>query len=1094
MHNNDILKLQYNQSSCKDARLFSYGQMTSPSFKAKVPKNAEKQISDETLKLASAAIAASGIVYISGRTKITKEEQEEILARYKNGEGCKTIAKEMGLGKSTVLRFLKLQPNLDNLKESSNAKRKFFTEEQEKDIIERCLNGESTESIAKSYGCSKKPIHNLINSQPNADKIKKQMVKAIVITPELEKNIIEKYRSGISFITIAKELGCAKSTIHNLIRRQPDAKELIAINKQKRALFTSKQKDEIIKRYIDGDSADTISQDYDCSGASILNLINSQSNANEIKEKHENNRFIFSQAQINEIVEMYKEGNTLEIISKKFNCSCSCIQKYIEKQPDADEIIRIGKSNRTFFTAEQQEEIISKYKQGISIERLAAIMNCSPKAINNFIRRQPNAEELKEISKNSRILFTEEQEKEIIEKYSNGATYESLAKEYDCSRGSICNLIDRQPNSKELKKLSKQNRSRQIKRKISEKDRPDIIELYKQGMSFAEIAKRYDYSASNITNLIQEDTNINILNELHQQNSQRFSQEDIINIKERYKKGDRDVNIAMDYNCSKSTIKILISMQRDYEDIILMRKRNMLNKTQEEQQKIIEQYKSGTSIEVLAKQFDCTNGYVKYLIYSQPNIEELKLEHKNNMTKFNEQIVQEILKRILINGEHIGRVAKDLKCSTAQVWNIIKLEQLKNIEGSTRETFLHKYNKYTIDELKTRLSEFLNCNEIENNEDLLELMYYFDEKSNYNKDEKFLLIAFIRLLDKFESNKITNIKVNNSPSIAKVYAFMDREIAKNQAYEELTYEYKKIIDNFSASKSDELADICLKYVAHDINDEDKISSMKDILNIIATNNDTEIRHKLAAYDTIKQNPDDAVLKEAQKLYGEDNQEKIGQYIIFDQALKGEYTNADFDNDALAFIDVLKGMHLNNDAIIKRLIELEDYFNSEEGKNNSLTNFIKCFNSNDNYINKLLTDFYIDNIYKDKVTTIEVVPDSKYFSGKNITLMIYPEAKQATLGNTEVNIDKHLFLIDTEEYAHNFASRKFSSLGVKIFTLDKSYQKEGFYSGENVLEIKVPNGHKGARLAAKIKNEDDIVFEIRYFMPKGFHREKKRTDL
>ena len=114
MHNNDILKIKCNQSSCKDARLFSYGQMTAPSFKAKgvnLPKTAEKQITDEAIKVASAAIAASGIVYISGRTKITKEEQEEILARYKNGEGCNTIAKEMGLGKSTVLRFLKLQPS-----------------------------------------------------------------------------------------------------------------------------------------------------------------------------------------------------------------------------------------------------------------------------------------------------------------------------------------------------------------------------------------------------------------------------------------------------------------------------------------------------------------------------------------------------------------------------------------------------------------------------------------------------------------------------------------------------------------------------------------------------------------------------------------------------------------------------------------------------------------------------------------------------------------------------------------------------------------------------------------------------------------------
>ena len=104
MHTNCISKIKYNQASCDNTRQFQYG-ITAPSFKAKLPKNAEKQISDETLKIVSTAIAASGIVYIGENghgSKLSKKQQEEIIEKYMQGESSEKLAIDYNCSRSLM--------------------------------------------------------------------------------------------------------------------------------------------------------------------------------------------------------------------------------------------------------------------------------------------------------------------------------------------------------------------------------------------------------------------------------------------------------------------------------------------------------------------------------------------------------------------------------------------------------------------------------------------------------------------------------------------------------------------------------------------------------------------------------------------------------------------------------------------------------------------------------------------------------------------------------------------------------------------------------------------------------------------------------
>ena len=1031
------MKVDFNSKKYNLSSVYN-GQTIAPSFKATLPKNAEKQISDEALKIASAAIAATAVIYIGGKTTLTQEQQEKIINRYISGESSETIARDYNVSDSTVRSLINKQKKKNEIKLLRRANLQFFKPEQQADVIQRYKDGEAIESIAKSYNCSLVPIQNLIKKLPNFMEIQK----------EREKN---------------------------------------------KTFFSEDNKNYIISNYIKGASIELIAQELECSTGPIYRFLQSCEDYPSMQNQHQQNKQKIKSDDLLKIIERFKNGESAAFIANDYDCASVTIINYLKQQPNYDEIKELNKKNRASFTSEQIEEIIERYKSGESFQTIGVDLNKSPTDVQSLIYSLPNVDEIKELNIANRkiaksIKLSEEQKLGIIEKYRKGKGYLALAREYGCTYSIIMTLIKQQDNSEELRQEHKQN----IK-KYTKDEEIKIIEEYKSGKSFLFLARKYSCSYSAIRNLIIKQKDKDDIIKSNRINSKILSPVEIKEVIEKYKKGESSKTLASSFGCSTKTIQTIISIQKDAEDIKITHKQNNSYFTEELIENVIRKYRMGESFNKIASDLECSSSSLCILINNLPNAQEIKIEHNQNTMFFNNEQINDILIR-KTKGESSASIAKDYNCTFSLISKIYYKELNKNKEGTTKESFWHKYEEYSIDELKTRISECISIKQVEENDELLEIMFFLDEKAKFGEDEKALSIDFIRLLDKLEQQKASTKNVIESQTVKDLFDLMDKDLIKQQIFEELNKDFNTVIDDLNSCGNEALGDICSKYIAHNIDDEDNIASMKTILNIISSNDEKAIRHKLVAFDNMKQNPNDERIKEAEEIYGEDNQEKIGQYIIFDQVLKGEYTNTDFDNDVLKFVDELKDMHLNKDAIIKRLIELEDYFNSKEAQNNSLTNFIKHFNLNDNYINKLLTDFYIDNIYKDKITTIEVTADSKYFSGENITLMIYPEAKQATLSNTEVNFDKHLFLIGSEEYAKYFASRKLGSLGVKIFTLDKSYQKEGFYSGENVLEIKVPNGYNGARLAAKIKKEDDRVFEIKYFMPNGFHREKKRTDL
>ena len=1038
MHNNDIFQFLYNQASCDNTRQFQYG-ITSPSFKAKIPDKTAKEISDETLKIASAAIAASGIVYIgSGKQKssLSHEQQEEIIEHFKNGLNYR--------------------------------------------------------EISEIYSCSEKPIRNVIKAQNNREElIEINRAARKKLSPAQETEVIEKYKQGMTYVEIAneyKEFGAYKELIADIILNQPNIDELRAIHDENKSFFSTEQKQEIVEKYRQGGSYEKLAGEYGCSVKRIQTVIGKQDDAEELKKQSNKSRLKITPEQGHIMLQRYANGESLHAITKDI-CSEELFRIYVNGQPNANELNQLHEANKGFFRPEVKKQIIERFAGGESCQAIANSLECDYGTVRDFIKGLPNSEELIKQNEANNQTFSSEEQTKIIEGFRNGLSYRAVSRSIKRDRGSVTRFILNQPNADELLVQNAKNRKRTSRNEFTENEITEIVQRFLDGESFVAIANDFDCNDGTISKIIKLQLGAEKIKSILEERKQIYTPEQIAYIIDKFKSGKSYTAIAQDKNVNKSpsTVRYIIFLQENAEDILLQHNKNAFSKTlKAKQEDIVKSYRAGKTYRDMAQEFDCTIQALGIILNEQPDIEEILAEHKKNSAFFNETQIQDILQR-KTKGESNEKIARRYNCSSSAIWRIVQQELNQNKEGTTREIFSHKYEEYSIDELKTRISECISIKQVEDNDELLEIMFYLDEKAKFGEDEKSACIEFIRLLDKLEKRRVSIKNVISSEIIRNLFDIMDKDLIRQQVFEELNKDYNAAIDELNIVGNETLGDICSKYIAHNIDDEDNIASMKEILNIISTNKEAVIRHKLVAYDTIKQNPNDERIKEAQDIYGEDNQEKIGQYIIFDEALKGECTNADFNNDSLKFVDELKGMHLNKDAIIKRLIELEDYFNSKEAENNSLTNFVNKFNYKNNYINRKIVDFYIDNIYKDKITTYELKPNNRVFS-KPATIIIYPEAKNSVL-RYKCNWDLHEFLIDSDKYAQNYAERGSHAMGVKMFTLKEQYEADGFKAGDNIVEIKVPSKSDGSRLVAIRKNKDDNIFEIRYFKPKGFHEEQ-----
>lgn len=92
---------------------------------------------------------------------------------------------------------------------------------------------------------------------------------------------------------------------------------------------------------------------------------------------------------------------------------------------------------QVFFTAEQERDVVARYRAGATYKEIAAAYGCSTKPVWKALARH-------DVAPRTGRAFTDEQEKVLADRYRAGASYTELATETGVTHGTIKKMLARQ--------------------------------------------------------------------------------------------------------------------------------------------------------------------------------------------------------------------------------------------------------------------------------------------------------------------------------------------------------------------------------------------------------------------------------------------------------------------------------------------------------------------------------------------------------------------------------------------------------------------------------------------------------------------------
>ena len=135
----------------------------------------------------------------------------QVKARYENGETVREIAEDIGTTFGTVCNIL----NNRNVRTMSEAAKSAKAEGTE--VCRRYEAGESSRELAESFGVHSSTIHDILKR--HGVKIRSVSQTRGGLTDEQEAEVCRRYKAGGTTTMLARVFGVSAATIHKLIRR-----------------------------------------------------------------------------------------------------------------------------------------------------------------------------------------------------------------------------------------------------------------------------------------------------------------------------------------------------------------------------------------------------------------------------------------------------------------------------------------------------------------------------------------------------------------------------------------------------------------------------------------------------------------------------------------------------------------------------------------------------------------------------------------------------------------------------------------------------------------------------------------------------------
>ena len=311
------------------------------------------------------------------RREFTTEEVEEIKRRYAINEGLLTIAKALGTSQGPITRILKENGvRIRKPEESSKA----FSDEEERVVIEKYKKGMTAKEIAEEYGLTNAPVLKVLkrsgydpyqDTQERKKKLtaaqKEEIEKAYktgdtlqelarrhgVTDPTIKKELLELgvdirsyseaqgglvndkilelidlYKAGWSTVQLAEKYGIGSGTVGRYLDRSGIERRT---SSEARGGLSNQQKEEVVRRYLDGETSVDIGKDYEVYSSTILRAV--KESGNEVRSLSESKIMkIERDLDLNDIVHRYEKGESALSIAEDYPVTDAAIRSLLRRQ------------------------------------------------------------------------------------------------------------------------------------------------------------------------------------------------------------------------------------------------------------------------------------------------------------------------------------------------------------------------------------------------------------------------------------------------------------------------------------------------------------------------------------------------------------------------------------------------------------------------------------------------------------------------------------------------------------------------------------------------------------------------------------------
>jgi DNA-directed RNA polymerase specialized sigma24 family protein len=204
----------------------------------------------------------------------TEEQEEEVIEKYKKGMTAKEIASQYGLSDPPVLKVLK-RAGYDPYKDNQERKKKLSAGQKE-EIAKAYKKGETAQQLAKKYGVTDPTIKKALLEMA-IDVRSYSEAQGGLKDAEIEE-LIDLYKEGWNTVRLAEKYGIGDGTVGRYLDRAGVQKRTWS---EARGGLSDEQKREVVKKYLNGETSVDIAKEYNVYYSTILRAV--KESGNEIR-------------------------------------------------------------------------------------------------------------------------------------------------------------------------------------------------------------------------------------------------------------------------------------------------------------------------------------------------------------------------------------------------------------------------------------------------------------------------------------------------------------------------------------------------------------------------------------------------------------------------------------------------------------------------------------------------------------------------------------------------------------------------------------------------------------------------------------------